>query len=139
MDTGLFLNILGKGKSLKYPLKVGQNFVGRWISEDDNSIDIKINIDDKKISRKHCCFEVSLSTNNSYDIVLFDTNSTNGTYVQGFYNWPLSDFDALWVDTEDTILIGELHLKIINESEFSIQSAIKVKRKVIRGTELVSR
>jgi len=66
-----------------FELKEGEQIVGRQSADDIGIVNkIRIITNDTKMSRSHCQITVTKKADNSYQYVLSDLESANGTHVQ---------------------------------------------------------
>jgi hypothetical protein len=113
--------------TFEVPLMMGNNFIGRNILMEKHK-----DFNDSKISRdRHCCFCLEQSSK-GFSISIFDTGSKNGTYVSDFENWPMKEYDVIYIDGNDTVIIGDTTLKILAEGNVIIEKATFIQPKVTR-------
>ncbi len=83
-------------------LKVGLNCIGRNPEFQPDCFSIKIDSEDKLISRSHCLVYVE-KKNEKFAYSLKDFNSSNGTYLN---QEKLHSFDEIYLKNGDLIRIG---------------------------------
>jgi pSer/pThr/pTyr-binding forkhead associated (FHA) protein len=135
--TGIQISIQTiEGDLIIENLFYGFNFIGRnsEVYSGDGHF-INIHTRDNKISRKHCCLKL-IQKESYVAIELFDSNSTNGTFLVGFRSVSLSSYDIIYVEENDIILIGDCKIKIkVRENakllKSSMQKPILEKKKTL--------
>ena len=91
--------VRGPRAGLTFVLKEGTTTVGRHTASD-------IFLDDITVSRHHCRFIAS-----NGDLVVEDSGSTNGTYVNG------ARVDREQLASGDEVIIGKFHLVVTGRNE----------------------
>jgi pSer/pThr/pTyr-binding forkhead associated (FHA) protein len=93
-------------------LREGNNFIGT-----NSESSIKLN--EKTVSEKHATLNITRNAKeNKYDIVLVDTTSTNGTFLNGD---KILAYSGKVVSNNDKLSIGNYELKLIIIERFSLQ------------------
>jgi DNA-directed RNA polymerase subunit RPC12/RpoP len=87
-----------------YPLRNGKNVIGRNCDTTPTEVTLRIDTEDKYMSRKHCIIEV-IEEKNRVDYVLSDSMSINGTYRNGKTERLLTN-DEIYLKDSDCIQIG---------------------------------
>lgn len=125
-----------EGETIRFPLENGLNFIGRKSALSENQdVTIAITTKDTKISRKHCCIRME-EINTKVGLMLFDTESSNGTFLKSFHNSPLSEYDVIYLKHNDQITIGET--KLVIEIPLSMSTLdVKVETPTIDKTKTV--
>lgn len=87
-----------------YTLKRGKNIIGRNSETTPLEVNLRIDTEDKYMSRKHCVIDV-VEENNQIDYILNDSLSTNGTFLNGKAQ-RLSAHDEIYLKDADCVQIG---------------------------------
>lgn len=115
-----------EGNEEKFVLQEGLNIIGRK-TQSDSEPDIAIETRDERVSRKHCCIKV-IREPKSTKLLLFDTSSRNGTSLVGYFKKLLSDFDKVYLENGDEIILGDAKITINIPLVLYPQKAVKRKR-----------
>ena len=97
-----------------YALQIGHNLIGRLSDVPKN--DIEIDVDDICFSRQHFVIDVVMQNSESYDYILSDYNSKNGTSVVFHVNKlkkELNETARIYLKNGDVIIAGKTKLKLV--------------------------
>lgn len=112
------------GQQISLILKDGKNIFGRKsVGQIVEEVNFSLEINDAEMSRKHC--SINLETNFSGETVLTlnDENSANGTYLLGFREEPIDQFDIIYLKHNDEIKIGKTVFQIIVPNNITLAQA----------------
>jgi hypothetical protein len=87
-----------------YTLKRGKNIIGRNSETTPPEVNLRIDTEDKYMSRKHCIIDVA-DENGQIVYILNDSLSTNGTFLNGKAQ-RLSAQDEIYLKDADCVQIG---------------------------------
>lgn len=112
-----------------FPLREGRNVVGR-LSE-TKPADVMIATQDPYMSRNHSVIDVARMGNGSFQYLIPDCSSTNGTFINADLNRRLSAYDQLlYLHDGDTIQMGRT--KLVLKTGQSVASTTQAGRAVAR-------
>ncbi|NBW39746.1 FHA domain-containing protein [bacterium] len=97
----------GKRKKKQYPIREGQNLIGRWDPTAGvfPEIDLDAIDEDARVSRKHATIEMS-----GDELSIIDMGSLNGTILNGAVQ--LEEGKVYPLQDGDQILIGRIALQV---------------------------
>ncbi len=104
----------------KFPLDQNTTSIGR-------STDNDIQLDDNTISANHAWLEKHTSDDNHEYYTLIDLNSTNGSFVNE------EKVSEKTLTHNDTIRVGFIHFKFIDENQHRFEETSKVHKSWIPG------
>ena len=87
-----------------FPLREGRNVVGR--KSETKPADVMVVTNDPYMSRNHSIIEVIRPEHGSYQYLISDYGSTNGTFINADPNRRLSAYDQVYLSDGDTIQMG---------------------------------
>lgn len=95
-----------------FSLRAGLNRIGRESQNTPHDVNIMIRTNDTYMSREHCEIDARWNVHNSsYEFILTDKKSKNGTYVNG--GKKLSSQSAIRLKDRDTIQIGRTKMVLV--------------------------
>jgi len=92
-----------------YPLRLGKNTIGR--KSVSKPCDVMIETQDRYMSRQHCVIEVVQNRRGQYDYVIYNINTSNGTFINASVDKKLLDQDEIYLKDGHTIKMG--HTKVV--------------------------
>lgn len=109
-----------------FPLREGRNVVGR--KSETKPADVMVATDDPYMSRNHSIIEVIRTEHGSYQYLISDYGSTNGTFINADPNRRLSAYDQVYLSDGDTVQMGrtKVVLKTGQSSATSTQAGRSV-------------
>jgi pSer/pThr/pTyr-binding forkhead associated (FHA) protein len=114
----------------EYVIQYGINLIGRLPDDDTkNSANlIAIVAQDHKLSRNHFYIEWGQNPKGEHYLLLFDKNSTNGTFLQGYNEQPLDADDKIYLIHNDQIIAGDTHFYIHIPTSIQMIKALIIDR-----------
>lgn len=101
-----------KTEEQTFTLKEGLNTIGRFSLNQNSPLpDIPIFTMDKKISRNRHCEIFLQKSKNSYEVIIRDKASKNGTFLLNSEK-PLRPEDEIFLNNNDLFIIGETKIRI---------------------------
>ncbi len=121
--------VTGDGQYLECPLNRGVNVLGRKSQQSsDISSMLSIELNDMKMSRRHCKIEWDINGQGENFLLLSDLGSSNGTILSGYRNGSLGPNEEIYLVHNDEVTLGETKVTIILPLNLPMVKALIVEK-----------